>query len=83
MSEDNPEADRLIGELSDLAIRILHSGGPGALASCAVALVEGAAAGTPGPLIPKLCEDLLQAVASGARIAGHTVDVVDVSQEVH
>jgi hypothetical protein len=73
------ERDRLTAELSELAIRMLEHGGPGALAAWTVAMVEGAAAGVPGPLLPEFIERLLRAVSEGANRAGHQTTVVDLA----
>lgn len=78
---DDAECERLIGELSDLAIRIVRSGGPGALAACTAAIAEGTAAALPVSLISEFVQALLGAVASGARIAGHKIDMVVVAPE--
>lgn len=77
---DKAERDRLTAELSDLAIRVIDHGGPGALAAYAIALVEGAAAGVPAPLLPDFIERLLRAVSEGASRAGHETTIVNLAE---
>jgi hypothetical protein len=65
----------IVRDLSSLATRLLETGGAAALAAGATALAEGAAAALPGALLPEFSKVLLEAVASGARMAGHSVTI--------
>lgn len=69
--------EKLTGELSDLAIRIVRCGGSGALAACTVAMAEGAAAAAPAAMIPEFVRELVRGVARGAALAGHKVEVIE------